>query len=102
MSDNRKCVELRVNGDNTVAVFEVSGVVELGFRVGDDCIRDDANYDATIIIDRDNGEIVEEYIDDSSISYDGSSMWCLDDEDDQDLEDQIKADHFCGQQLKVY
>ena len=96
MSDNRKCVELKVDGNRTVAVFEVSGVVELGFRIGSDEFRADADYDATITIDRDNGEIVEEYIEDSSINYNGSSMWCLDDEDDQDLEDQIKADHFCG------
>ena len=94
MSDDRKCVELKVDGNRTVAVFEVSGVVELEFRVGDEYTRDEADYDATVVVDRENGEIVEEYIDDSNISYDGSSWWCLDGQDTLDLEFQIKEDHF--------
>jgi hypothetical protein len=93
MSDYKKCVELKVDGNRTVAVFEVSGVVELEFRVGDEYTRDEADYDATVVVDRENGEIVDEYIDDSNIHYGGTSHWCLTSQDDQDLEDQIKADH---------
>ena len=94
MSDDRKCVELKVDGDNTVAVLEVSGVVELEFRVGDEYTRDEADYNATVVVERENGEIVEEYIDDSRIHYGGTGWWCLSSQDDQDLEIQIKTDHF--------
>jgi hypothetical protein len=96
MSSDRKCVELKVDGDNTVAVLEVSGVVELEFRVGDEYTRDDADYNATITLVRDADGIVEEYIDRSNIHYGGTGWWCLSSQDEQDLEDQIKEDHFQG------
>jgi hypothetical protein len=98
MSDDRKCVELKVDGGNSTAVVDVRGVAELSMRVGDDYIQADVNYDCQMLVERwvvgsDQYSSVS-FNTSPNIHYGGTGWWILDDQDEDDLLDQIKDEHF--------